>query len=174
MRSVISISLTSLENIGLSKILENIPPISLTVAEDLTLEDMDLDNYELIVTKPEYLAKNINRMLPLKRKILVLVSGAECGNGTFRSVGVDSGIEKFIKTISSMLDDKDGSNRLSSREIDVLIHLAAGKTQKEIADILCISSNTVVTHRKNISNKLGIRTISGLALYAALNGYINK
>ena len=43
---------------------------------------------------------------------------------------------------------------------------------KEIADSLNISVNTVLTHRKNISSKLGIRSVSGLSLYAMMNGII--
>ncbi|MDE6753269.1 MAG: helix-turn-helix transcriptional regulator, partial [Muribaculaceae bacterium] len=50
--------------------------------------------------------------------------------------------------------------------------IAQGKINKEIADILCISVNTVITHRKNISSKLGIKSASGLSLYAMMNGII--
>jgi DNA-binding NarL/FixJ family response regulator len=66
----------------------------------------------------------------------------------------------------------DEKRELSSREKDVLKELASGKTNKEIADALCISVNTVITHRKNISSKLGIRSASGLSLYALMNGII--
>lgn len=61
---------------------------------------------------------------------------------------------------------------LTAREVDVLRGIAAGLTVKEIADRLFISANTVVTHKKNISGKLGIKTVSGLSLYAMMNGYI--
>ena len=63
-------------------------------------------------------------------------------------------------------------SRLSSREREVLRELAGGKTNKEIAETLCISINTVITHRKNISGKLGIHSVSGLSLYAVMNGII--
>lgn len=63
-------------------------------------------------------------------------------------------------------------NQLSSREREVLRELAGGKTNKEIAETLCISTNTVITHRKNISTKLGIHSVSGLSLYAVMNGII--
>lgn len=62
--------------------------------------------------------------------------------------------------------------QLSAREREVLRELAGGKTNKEIADTLCISINTVITHRKNISGKLGIHGVSGLSLYAVMNGVI--
>ncbi|ALO15516.1 Response regulator protein VraR [Salinivirga cyanobacteriivorans] len=55
---------------------------------------------------------------------------------------------------------------LSEREIDVLKQMALGLSNKEIAETLHISTHTVISHRKNISNKLGIRTTSGMAIYA--------
>lgn len=174
MRSIISISLSSLENIGLRKILESIPLITLTVVDEFIFDTNDLDKYELIIVKPGVLAKNLSILLPLKSKVLVIVNGSCEAGGIFRTIGIDSRIESFISTISSILECNEGSNRLSSREVEVLKQLAAGKTQKEIADLLCICLSTVVTHRKNISAKLGIRSISGLALYAAINGYIKK
>jgi DNA-binding CsgD family transcriptional regulator len=44
---------------------------------------------------------------------------------------------------------------------------------KEIADRLNISINTVLSHRKNLTAKLGIKTVSGLSFYAMMNGYIS-
>lgn len=69
-------------------------------------------------------------------------------------------------------DEEYCAHSLTSRELDVLKEIAAGKTNKEIADSLCISVNTVITHRKNVSQKLGIRSASGLSLYALMNGLI--
>ena len=45
-------------------------------------------------------------------------------------------------------------------------------TNKEIADRLCISTTTVISHRKNIMEKLNVRSVSGLTIYAVMNGYI--
>lgn len=64
-------------------------------------------------------------------------------------------------------------NTLSERELEVVKLVALGKTNKEISDALYISAHTVVSHRKNITNKLGIKTIAGLAVYAVLNGLID-
>ena len=47
-----------------------------------------------------------------------------------------------------------------------------GYKYQEIADKLNISLTTVITHRKNITEKLGIKSVSGLTIYAVMNGYI--
>jgi DNA-binding CsgD family transcriptional regulator len=62
---------------------------------------------------------------------------------------------------------------LTNREIEVLKLVALGNSNKEIADYLSISVHTVISHRKNICSKLGIKTISGLTLYALINNLIN-
>ena len=64
-------------------------------------------------------------------------------------------------------------NTLSAREIEVLILVTKGLINKEIADKLNISLTTVISHRKNITEKLGIKSASGLAIYAVMNGYID-
>ena len=63
-------------------------------------------------------------------------------------------------------------NGLSHREIEVLVLIAKGLTNKEIADRLCIGTTTVISHRKNITEKLHVRSVSALAIYAVMNGYI--
>lgn len=62
---------------------------------------------------------------------------------------------------------------LSEREITILKHVALGLTNQEIADLLFISVHTVTTHRKNIIKKLGIKTISGLTVYALMNQLVS-
>ena len=69
--------------------------------------------------------------------------------------------------------DKKKSSSLTEREIDVVKLVALGKINKEIADELCISIHTVISHRKNITEKLGIKSISGLTVYAILNKLID-
>ncbi|MDD3039144.1 LuxR C-terminal-related transcriptional regulator [Bacteroides sp.] len=61
---------------------------------------------------------------------------------------------------------------LSPREIEVLVLITKGLINKEIADKLNISLTTVITHRKNITEKLGIKSVSGLTIYAVMNGYV--
>lgn len=68
---------------------------------------------------------------------------------------------------------QQGAERdLSPREIEVLVLLTKGLINKEIADKLNISLTTVISHRKNITEKLGIKSVSGLAIYAVMHGYI--
>ena len=73
-----------------------------------------------------------------------------------------------------MRDVGPSQSDLTQREIDVLKLVASGKINKEIADELQISINTVLTHRKNITAKLGIRSVSGLSVYAMMNGYLTN
>jgi regulator of cell morphogenesis and NO signaling len=62
---------------------------------------------------------------------------------------------------------------LSDRERDVIISLVQGMSNKEIADHLCISVNTVITHRRNIARKLQIHSPAGLTIYAIINGLVD-
>ena len=60
----------------------------------------------------------------------------------------------------------------SAREIEVLILITKGFINKEIAEKLNISLTTVISHRKNITEKLGIKSVPGLTIYAVMNGYV--
>lgn len=71
------------------------------------------------------------------------------------------------------VDHSNQNDIISDREKDIVKLIALGKTNKEISDTLYISPHTVITHRKNITSKLGIKTIAGLTVYAVLNGIIN-
>ena len=63
---------------------------------------------------------------------------------------------------------------LSKRETDVLLAVAKGMMNKEIADQMNISIHTVISHRKNITRKTGIKSVSGLTVYALLNNLIDE
>jgi DNA-binding CsgD family transcriptional regulator len=91
-------------------------------------------------------------------------------------VAINSGLSEIEEAISVLLNSAEcgaiSNSELSARERDVLKEIASGKIIKEVADTLNISVNTVLTHRKNISAKLGIRSVSGLSVYALMNGII--
>ena len=79
------------------------------------------------------------------------------------------------KNISAMVfkSGQDNSEALSDREREVIIGVVQGMLNKEIADKLCISVNTVITHRRNIARKLQIHSPAGLTIYAIVNGLVD-
>ena len=79
------------------------------------------------------------------------------------------------KNISTMVfkGGQDGGEVLSERERDVIVSVVQGMQNKEIADHLCISINTVITHRRNIARKLQIHSPAGLTIYAIVNGLVD-
>ena len=85
---------------------------------------------------------------------------------------VDS-LQAILARIDATTDASRRPDELTSREVEVLRLITRGKINKEIADELCISLNTVLTHRKNITSKLGIKTVSGLTFYAMMNGLVD-
>lgn len=67
----------------------------------------------------------------------------------------------------------EGADSLSPRERDIIACVARGMSNKEIADHLCISVNTVTTHRRNLAQKLEIHSPAGLAIYAVVNHIVD-
>lgn len=82
-------------------------------------------------------------------------------------------IQKTNKLLEYWEERKDTLTDLSERERDVLKLVALGFQNKEIAEKLFISIHTVISHRKNITEKLGIKSISGLTVYAIINKLID-
>ena len=105
-------------------------------------------------------------------------SKIENKNIFINSINYDDSKEIVLEKLSGVLDDMRGncseneSSDLSEREKDILKQVALGLTNNEIADRLFISAHTVITHRKKITKKLGIKSVSGLTVYAIINGLI--
>ena len=83
-------------------------------------------------------------------------------------------ILKITETARPKNNQSTDNIELSDREKEVLIALAQGFANKETADKLHISTHTVISHRKNIVRKTGIKTVSGLTLYAMFNNLISQ
>ena len=79
------------------------------------------------------------------------------------------------RNISDMVfkNGVQNNDALSDREKDVIVALVQGMANKEIADHLCISINTVITYRRNIARKLQIHSPAGLTIYAIVNGLVD-
>lgn len=94
-------------------------------------------------------------------------------------VSIYSSEEELLRTLREAVDapvqhNYAESHDLSERERDVLVLVAKGYTNKEIAQELFISPHTVISHRKNIVHKTGIRSVAGLTVYAVLNKLIDS
>lgn len=101
-------------------------------------------------------------------------SNGECSNVIHIDETQNQIVDKIRCAANSFLPEKtSGSGNLTERETEILKLVALGNASKEIADKLNISTHTVVTHRKNITEKLGIKSISGLTVYAILNKIID-
>lgn len=82
-------------------------------------------------------------------------------------------LKQVIEHQQENVSTNDG-DELSDREQEILTSVAKGMTNKEIADLCNISIHTVISHRKNITRKTGIKTVSGLTVYALLNNLIDQ
>ncbi len=68
---------------------------------------------------------------------------------------------------------ENDQQNLTARELTILKKVTLGLTNQQIADGLFLSIHTVMTHRKNITKKLGIKTVSGLTVYALMNKLVD-
>ncbi|MDR2409417.1 MAG: response regulator transcription factor [Bacteroidales bacterium] len=121
----------------------------------------DTPNIVLIALVHSYVDSNILRQY---NGLIEICDSSGTIENTLRNA-IFSPIEK-----KEFVDNGD----LTDREIDVLIAVAKGLMNKEIADKLNISIHTVISHRKNITRKTGIKSVSGLTVYALINNLINS
>lgn len=173
---------------GLISIIEKIP--NTQVIQQFDNED-DLKtpaNFEsdFIIINPNLLntntlniikkiAKN-TQVISLSEKSIVLTKELEWTTQIY----LDDTQNSILKKLNTLIGNRETKNvksevpeEISKREIDILKNIALGYSNKEIADKLFISTHTVVTHRKNITRKLGIKTVPGLTIYAILNKIID-
>lgn len=156
--------------------------------ESILVESMKNGTYDILIINPGILDKigipEIGKINQRSDKVLIiglLSSDIDKKHLTFFSEvfyidenkshlvkkleGIFSQILKLQPQISQM-------HELSKREKNILRHIALGYTNREIGEKLFISTHTVVTHRKNITKKLGIKTVAGLTVYAIFNKLI--
>lgn len=164
--------------VGLKYLLCNLFDIEARVCNSADALKNDDANADLYIADSEQFAAYPGFFIPRRMKLLVLSDRDECDDGTGyllnRYASEPELVKQLTKAVEQARETKNTGNDLSVREIDVLCLVARGLTNKEIADKLNISVNTVLSHRKNITSKLGIRSVSGLSVYAMMNGYINS
>ena len=119
----------------------------------------------------------------LQSVTLALLSTTVCDEEVMRQfegvVNIYDGQAQIIRKLHAAVEQGEtnpysDSHDLSERERDVLILVAKGKTNKEIAAELNISIHTVMSHRKNITHKTGIKSVAGLTVYALLNNLLDQ
>lgn len=119
----------------------------------------------------------------LQEVTLMALSTAVCDEETLRQfdgvINIYDSAQQLQRKLSAAFEQEPSnpysdSHDLSERERDVLILVARGKANKEIADELNISIHTVMSHRKNITHKTGIKSVAGLTVYALLNNLLDQ
>lgn len=136
------------------------------------------EQYDGYFVNTHTLVSCMEQLLPRRQRVVLVTNDI---NTRWSGMSIDTtrcvedlveDIDRSIQSIRRNNATSEAHEELSLREIDVLRCVAQGMINKEIADNLHISVNTVLSHRKNIIAKLGIKTVSGLSLYAMMNGYI--
>lgn len=180
----------TLTSLGLKTILERMIPMAVirTFHSFGELTDDTPDMYAHYFISAQIYVEHNAFFLPRKRKTIVLAGDSH----QFQLSGVPilniyQAEEQLVKDILKLHQHAhhDGypvkdmpptppttGHELSAREIEVLVLITKGLINKEIADKLNIGLTTVITHRKNITEKLGIKSVPGLTIYAVMNGYV--
>lgn len=174
-----------LQGAGLSAILERyFSPLEVETFPGVDAALREGGCYDCYFTDAVTFAAHIDFFLPRRTQCVLLLpctpEAMQSAGDTPRVIPTADSLENLIEHIGRVLspvgksgEETSQSDELSAREVQVLQLVVSGAINKEIADRLNISLNTVLTHRKNITSKLGIKTISGLTLYALMHGYIS-
>lgn len=184
----------TLAALGLASIIEKIMPMAEVTCFSgyAELEESESRFFHYFIS-PEVLIENAQFFLTHIRQTIVLVEGGERSRlpRDFRTLNCNQSEEQLTHAFIRLAEMAHGKHTqhpsvsqipthpqelqtspLSQREIEVLQLLTKGLINKEIADRLCVSLPTVVTHRKNITDKLGIKSVSALTVYALTHGLI--
>lgn len=149
------------------------------------LEKMDeLDRLQVILVNPALLderEKDLRRMqlrIPGAAWIGVQFTSQEIlPEGLVKGISIKDTPELISSTVEAFVTgcscDSQDTWELTEREIEVLALLVQGYSNKDVADKLFISPHTVITHRKNLMEKTGIRSLSGLTIYAITKNIIS-
>lgn len=174
---------------GLMSCLDNLSSLSITTTDsaDRLLEKSLVCHPEIIIMNPSILLADKNILKQLRHEIqgikIIAMVYSFVESQVLRSfddiIEISDCREKIIATIRNSNSDNERKNtdnnvELSARETDVLVAVAKGLMNKEISDQLHISIHTVISHRKNITKKTGIKSVSGLTVYALLNNLIDE
>lgn len=176
--------------LGLKQILQQVIPI-MDVETFGLFEDMEAAGAEQFFhffVAQSVLLEHRQFFTGHRRQTIVLTTSTDPSTqpAGFNSLCLNVSEEELVHSLLALEQHAHGGGRnlptmphaltqkiLSDREIEVLSLIVQGFINKEIASKLNIGLTTVITHRKNIMEKLGMKSVSALTIYAVMHGYVD-
>lgn len=176
--------------LGLRQILQDVMPIMTvdTFGSFGELESSQADQYAHFFVAMDIVVTHRSFFLERRRKTIVLTLSLNDTSqlNDFHSLCINQPESQLIRQLLMLQQHAHHGGRnlppmpqilqqkiLTDREIEVMSLIAQGLINKEIADRLNIGLSTVITHRKNIMDKLGMKSVSALTIYAVMHGYVD-
>ena len=176
--------------LGLKQILQNVMPIMTVDAFGSYGELManDPEQYAHYFVSMDIVLRYRQFFSERQRKTIVLTLSLDNSSqmGEFNSLCINQPEKQLIRQLLMLQQHAHSGGRnlpsmphilqqriLTDREIEVMSLIAQGLINKEIAERLNIGLSTVITHRKNIMEKLGMKSVSALTIYAVMHGYVD-
>ena len=184
------IDTNTLAVLGLKQLLLNIMPIMSvdTFGSMAELEANQPDTYMHYFVSMDIVLSNRPFFTERRRKTIVLTLSLSENSqlSDFHSLCINQPEPHLIRQLLQLEQHAHGQGQhlpptpqilqhkiLTNREIEVMALIVQGYINKEIADRLNIGLTTVITHRKNIMEKLGMKSVSALTIYAVMHGYVD-
>ncbi len=176
--------------LGLKQLLQNVLPIMTvdTFGAFAELEASNPDSYFHYFAAMNIVLENKAFFIERKRKTIVLTLSLDSTStlSDFHSLCINVPEQQLVRSLLTLQQSAHGHGKnmppmpevlnrkiLSDREIEVMSLIVQGNINKEIAEKLNIGLTTVITHRKNIMDKLGMKSVSALTIYAVMHGYVD-
>ena len=184
------IDANTLAVLGLKQLLQNVMPIMTvdTYGSFLELEANHPEQYFHYFVAMNVVLEHKAFFLENRKKTIVLTLSRDTNSqlSEFHCLCINVPEPELVRSILAMEQHAHGHGQnlppmpkalqqkiLSDREIEVMSLIVQGYINKEIADKLNIGLSTVITHRKNIMDKLGMKSVSALTIYAVMHGYVD-
>lgn len=180
----------TLSVLGLKSLLQNVMPIMTveTFGSFAAFEAAHPERFVHYFVSMNIVLEHRQFFMERRRQTIVLTLSLDHGGqlSEFHSLCINVPEKELVRSLLMMQQHAhpNGKNLpdmpqilkekiLSDREIEVMSLIAQGYINKKIADKLSIGLSTVITHRKNIMDKLGMKSVSALTIYAVMHGYVD-
>ena len=180
----------TLAAMGLKQLLQNVMPIMTvdTFGSFAELTGSQMDSYVHYFAAMNIVLENKFFFTERRRKTIVLTLSLDNASqlSEFHSLCINLPEPQLIRALLALEQHAHSNGKnlppmprvlqqkiLSDREIEVMSLIVQGYINKEIADRLNIGLATVIPHRKNIMDKLGMKSVSALTIYAVMHGYVD-